>query len=399
MDSEAVRAANDGISLRANTESPVVQATGLNYLGVASFWAKDFGTASGTLEASICFVNEESDDAAACFHPLVNLCFCEVLRIIDGESKRRSPADISMLEKLISQARTLEKRGQTGTLNQGTSDIGFLLLDFSSCFASIRSDRLEDADIYYLACLNRASRLPRNSWLQAIVLWARLEHAKGYGDIEKAIVSAQAMGEFGSTANEDAMRVVSSHFAKELPIKARNLFATFLALVVFAFTAVAQPNPRCDPSEMIQIDEGTVVCVSGLNATAPSPANVAVAEAELAAKKAAAQAYLEKDVIKITFHIKDYGGIAVTGGVELYPKEGRTKFRRSGSWCEIAYLETTFSITLWGNLLVSMESPRYPGCNRIYAEVDPISKKITVYVAPYEGGLKQRAGARWVLDN
>ena len=56
-------------------------------------------------------------------------------------------------------------------LTQASSAIGLLLLDFANCFLSSRLGWLEDADDYCLACLDRAARLLRTSWLQAIIWW------------------------------------------------------------------------------------------------------------------------------------------------------------------------------------------------------------------------------------
>ena len=194
LDAQALQAADDGIALRSASAAPLSQACGMNYLGVASFWAGDFATARGVLEASI-WLADQAGGAAVGFQPLVNLCFVEVLRIVDAERKVHGAADLSELEQLVSRARTMAATGKVGCFNPGIRDIAFVLLDFSCCFIASRWGHTEAADAFYLACLERSRRLPANSWLHAVLWWARAERAIGYGDIDKSIASLDAMAE------------------------------------------------------------------------------------------------------------------------------------------------------------------------------------------------------------
>ncbi|MEO8653052.1 MAG: hypothetical protein ABI409_02905, partial [Ramlibacter sp.] len=79
---EAVQAASEGIALCGRDGSPAAYAFGYNYLGVATTWSRNFEKASEALQTSVWFAEHNSDAAAASFHPLVNLCFCEVLQIV-----------------------------------------------------------------------------------------------------------------------------------------------------------------------------------------------------------------------------------------------------------------------------------------------------------------------------
>ncbi|MBC7468214.1 MAG: hypothetical protein H7322_02690 [Ramlibacter sp.] len=195
LDAQALQAADDGIALRHASAAPLGHACGMNYLGVASFWAGDFATARRVLEASIWFA-DQAGDASVGFQPLVNLCFVEVLRIVDAERKvHGGAADLSELEQLVSRARTMAATGKVGCFNPGIRDIAFVLLDFSCCFIASRWGHTEAADAFYLACLERSRRLPANSWLHAVLWWARAERAIGYGDIDKSIASLEAMAE------------------------------------------------------------------------------------------------------------------------------------------------------------------------------------------------------------
>lgn len=119
-------------------------------------------------------------------------------------------------------------------------------------------------------------------------------------------------------------------------------------------------------------------------------------DAKLAAKRAAAQALLNRDVIKMTAHIKDFGGKRLDLDLEAYPKKGKMKTFNSGAYCEVGYLDTTFSINDQGNIALE-RLPRFAGCTHNYIVLDPVSKNITVYVIEPSGN-KRRSGVKWSLD-
>ena len=189
----ALQAACDSMSLQTDAASALAQARGLNYMGLAASWSKDFTTARNALEASIWFARQGSEPGTA-FQPLINLCFNEVLEIVERERLRQS-ADLAQLERLVGQARVMADSGQVGGFDEATRDIGLLLLDFGACFIASRRGRTKEADASYLACLEKASRFPRTSWVQAVLWWARVERAVCNGDIEASISSLHAMGE------------------------------------------------------------------------------------------------------------------------------------------------------------------------------------------------------------
>jgi hypothetical protein len=129
-------------------------------------------------------------------------------------------------------------------------------------------------------------------------------------------------------------------------------------------------------------------------------ARKARADAEIATKKdsiAAAEAYRQMEIIKMTAHVRDYGGIPYEIGVEVYPREMRTKFSKSGSYCEVGYLATSLSITSEGNVAIDIE-PRFHGCEKIHPEINPVTRKVTVYVTS-QGGQKSKTNLNWTLDN
>lgn len=190
---QASRAAREGVALRAHSGSPLVQSLGLNYSGVAAFWAGDFGSSSGVLDAAAWLVQGRSRSAVASFQPLVNRAFCEVLRVAQPEHNGWSLHEFSCLTHAISLAGATEKNGATGFLSKATADIGLLLLDFERCFLASRCGQVDEADEHYLHCLSRASRVPRSSWLHAIIWWGRLERAKARGRLGSAMASAASM--------------------------------------------------------------------------------------------------------------------------------------------------------------------------------------------------------------
>jgi hypothetical protein len=208
LDGQALQAACDSMSLRTDTASAVAQARGLNYMGLASAWTGDFATARGALEASIWFVRQASD-AATAFQPLNNLCFVEVLQVVEHERRHQEPADLAELERLVAQARSMADSGQSEGFHKSTRDIRLLLLDFFCCFIASRRGRTQDADAFYLACLEKAARFPRTSWVQAVLWWARVERALCYGDIEGSIASLHAMGEHAKAGEHVQLHTLS----------------------------------------------------------------------------------------------------------------------------------------------------------------------------------------------
>lgn len=221
LNEDALKAARDGMSSTTEDTSPIPQAWGLNYSGVASLWAKDFATARAVLEASIWFANQAAD-AAAAFQTLINLYFCEVFRIVETEYFDRNLDGISDLEKLVSRAREMASAGRSSGLNGAAQQIGLLLLDFLSCFVSSRGGKREDADAFYLSCLQRAYRLPQASWVQAVMLWARAERAAAYGDVDSSIAALIMMSDQAKTSEHEQFRILANRLATGLKVPLNN---------------------------------------------------------------------------------------------------------------------------------------------------------------------------------
>jgi hypothetical protein len=215
FDSQALQAACDSMSLRTDAGSALAQSRGLNYLGLASCWSGDFGTTRGALEASMWFARQ-ANDAATSFHPLVNLCFAEVLQVVDSDRNGQASPDLSELVRLVGLARAMAQNGQCAGFHKPTLEIGLLLLDFCSCFVASRWGRTEEADAFYLECLQRAAPFPRNSWVHAVLWWARVERSVAYGDIDASIASLQAMGQHARAGEHAQLHALSLTLAATL---------------------------------------------------------------------------------------------------------------------------------------------------------------------------------------
>jgi hypothetical protein len=217
---EAIELASRGISLRADRAADASTGVGLNYFGVASFWAGDFSTARGVLDASIWYGLQQGD-AALAYQPLVNACFTEVLRITEREG-RGLDSDLSELSRLVARAQGLRRDGERGFV-RGSATIGLLLLDFCSCFLATKAGRPHGAEAALRDCIQRAGTLPRGSWLRAVPWWARMERKKAIGDIAGAIHSGRAMATLARTGEHESLaRLAERSTSTLLDCKARH---------------------------------------------------------------------------------------------------------------------------------------------------------------------------------
>lgn len=196
-------------------------AAGLNYRGVAAFWAGDYGTARGVLDAACQLTREETGSSASVFHPLSNAVFTEVLRCAHG-SMARHRVDFSELARLLCEQDKLLKAGATGSLIGFSADPGLLLYEFASCFAASRTGDAALADRHYLACLQRAARLPGSSWMWALVWWARLERTMAAGTAKEAAASVQRLLETAAAGEHVPMKRLAGRLAAELSASLRT---------------------------------------------------------------------------------------------------------------------------------------------------------------------------------
>lgn len=188
-DDAALRSASQAVSLSQQVQH--LSAAGLNYVGVASFWRGDYGTARGVLDAAAMYAPEHAKNRAAAFQPLVNAAFTELLRCVQSQLQGKY-VDLSELERLVADARRLEQQGITESLSQAALPAGLFLLEFESFYVANVLGNAAQSDRHYLACCQRAIRLPQNSWMQGLLRWAQMERARAARDARKAAVIAQA---------------------------------------------------------------------------------------------------------------------------------------------------------------------------------------------------------------
>lgn len=169
----------------------LAQAKALNYLGVASLWARDFDGADSALQAAVWYADSHACGALA-FQPAVNWCFSETVRLFC--MPRDEARDLSRLFTLLHGCMRRLVRGETATLNAGAPSVGLLaLLEFSHCFAHARAGYPEQALLHAVACESHASQLPPLNWGRALAWWARCELALARNDRRLAAVYAQQM--------------------------------------------------------------------------------------------------------------------------------------------------------------------------------------------------------------
>lgn len=185
-EAEAVVAGAHGIARRT--------AAGLNYRGVAASWGGDHVTARRLFDTACELAPDEAGCRSAVFHPLANAIFTEVLRCARMRMQGHR-VDLSGLARLLERQWDLVRAGATGSLAEVSADPGLFLLEFASCFLATRTGDAARADQHYLGCLQRAARLPPDSWMHALVWWARLERTLAAGEApEIARSAAQLVG-------------------------------------------------------------------------------------------------------------------------------------------------------------------------------------------------------------
>lgn len=133
--------------------------------------------------------------------------------MVEIEYLGRKLDEVSDLEMLVSRARAMAFAGRSSGLNGAAQEIGLLLLDFLSCFVSSRGGKREDADAFYLSCLQRAYRLPQASWVQAVMLWARAERAAAYGDVDSSIAALMMMSDQAKISEHEQFRILANWLA------------------------------------------------------------------------------------------------------------------------------------------------------------------------------------------
>lgn len=209
-DEQALKAASEAVA--GSRQVPLLCAAALNYVGVASLWTGDYGTARGVLDEACRLAGGQPGQADASFQPLVNAGFTEVLRCATQRMRGQpvEAAELAELKGLVCRARRLKAVGAALSLVQAAPTAGLLLLEFESFYAAQLAGDAAQADGHYLASLGLAARLPEGSWMRALVWWARLERAMAARNVEEALESAQAMVHASEAGEHEHMKRLAS---------------------------------------------------------------------------------------------------------------------------------------------------------------------------------------------
>lgn len=204
-------------------------------------------------------------------------------------------------------------------------------------------------------------------------------------------------------------------------MKVRNILVSVVLAMIASFAQAE--GFSCPPDfETFTASDGTIICnFKSKPLTAEEEAKIdaelaeemakmavkkAAVEAKLAAKKAAAEAYLQKDVIKMTSHLKDHAGKPITIRIETYPeaekgqnasRKGQTLFRGSGDPCDQGLLDTVYTKTSEGDISIDL-TPRLWDCSKLRYVINPETRKVTIYVTPLNS-LMLKSSLLVVLEN
>jgi hypothetical protein len=189
-------------------------AAGLNYRGVAALWTGEFGNARSMLATACELAPDEARARGAVFQPLANAVFGEVLRSAEMRAQGHR-VDLSELARQLGRLRALVEQGTPGALVDSSADPGLFLLEFTSCFLASRTGQAAEADMHYLGCLQRATRLPESSWMQALLWWARLERTLAAGEAAETAVSAARLVAVAEAGEHAPMKALARRLAAE----------------------------------------------------------------------------------------------------------------------------------------------------------------------------------------
>lgn len=207
--------ANRSIEIREDLGSPLVQAVGFNYYGVAAFWSSDFRLSAEILEASRWFAADANDNAAQ-FHPLVNKCFSDVLELFWNEQlvgkgmQSLAPVSYSILE-----CRMMMREGLIGTLNLGITTIALMLVEFCQAFLQIRQNDFEGAGQSIRASIEHTRGLDKNSWLWCLTWWIRADLARALNKHPRASMCVGRMATAAQAGEHQPMATIARVLAAE----------------------------------------------------------------------------------------------------------------------------------------------------------------------------------------
>lgn len=176
-------------------------AMGLNYLGVAAFWAGDVRESQDVLETAASMVLSV-DTPSLDYQPLVNMCFNKLLQVhrlslaagsIQPGAVVKAQAPCQKLMELLSRAQRLDRVLWPTALSERARHIARTLLHYGTALGLLYQGEARHALPYLVLGEHNAMHLPAGSWLHAMSSWYAAEEARLRGDLEGAKFFAQKM--------------------------------------------------------------------------------------------------------------------------------------------------------------------------------------------------------------
>lgn len=193
LEDEARMTAGRALLLQEDMTLEQGPSLALNYVGVASFWAKDYSRSDSVLEASTMLAQASSTPDAG-FQPLLNRSFAEMLRLHSlAQEEGVSEADPTRLVTLLQRTMDAAKSAQPHHADAVTATTAFVLMHFVSAMAMTHCHDLKAAYEHLSACKERLQGLPSESWMHALVPWVEVEIFRLKEEPRKALLAAQRM--------------------------------------------------------------------------------------------------------------------------------------------------------------------------------------------------------------
>ena len=201
---EAVEAALLAVKLLQAQPSPALLASAHNALGAAYFWSGAHDRARAAFETAI-ELAQCHGSASGVFQPLVNLMFCEAVKLATERFHGGRLPPVDGLQVLQARCRrALEVDGAEG-LAPGLAPIGRACHASLAALTACWSGTWREADARLLEAQRELAALEHDSWLHALACWVRAELAWARGDAVAAERELETMLQLASRAEHEQM--------------------------------------------------------------------------------------------------------------------------------------------------------------------------------------------------
>jgi len=201
---EAVEAALLAVKLLQTQPSPALLASAHNALGAAYFWSGAHDRARAAFETAI-ELAQCHGSASGVFQPLVNLMFCEAVKLATERFHGGRLPPVDGLQVLQARCRrALEVDGAEG-LAPGLAPIGRACHASLAALTACWSGTWREADARLLEAQRELAALEHDSWLHALACWVRAELAWARGDAVAAERELETMLQLASRAEHEQM--------------------------------------------------------------------------------------------------------------------------------------------------------------------------------------------------